>query len=244
MKPLHLAIIIGAGIVFAIAITVILFPVFINKQDVLRFTNNPFVNVENNCGRFHTIPISHDIFTTPVLLMDSNSTSCVKLSFSVVSRLNPASYEDYLAVVRQELNFNIGDYNVTSDDHSFSITPGKFYTYLFDIKLLSQTVDSFPENYHIGDNPVNFPIGTNFTDTYLIRPLPNSEGFYDFSIPKPGCGFYPLAVGYASDQVNASDFSKVSPLGQTCQRSPYEITSVQVSDMDYKEIKLQTIPFK
>ena len=149
-----------------------------------------------------------------------------------------------LAVLRQELDFQIGNYNVTTNGHSFSISHGKDHANSFEIFYMSQTVDSYPANYRIGDDPVNYPAGTNFTETIFIKALPNATGFYDYSIPGPNCSHYPLAVGYAENQVNASDFSKVNPLGQTCERSLYEITSVQISGMSYKELHLEPISFE
>lgn len=242
MKILHLSIMVGVGIVFVMA-GLVLVPLFTSKPAGLRFTNNPLENIENNCGRFYILPEKqHDPYTVPVLLMSSNATSCFKLTFTVTDThdTDPVSR---LAILRQELSFRVGNYNVTANEHSFSITPGKDHTNSFETFYISQIVDNYPTNYHIGDDPTYYPTGTNFTETVLIKALPNATGFYDYSIPGPNCSHYPLAVGYAENQVNSSDFSKVNPLGQTCKRSPYEITSVQVSGMDYKELRLEPIPF-
>ncbi|MDE1813830.1 MAG: hypothetical protein KGH87_01035 [Thaumarchaeota archaeon] len=243
MKTLHLSIIVGVGIVFVI-VGLVLVPLFTSKPAGLRFANNPLENIENNCGQFYTIPEKqHDLYTVPVLLMDSNATGCFKLTFTVADTHDTdPTYR--LSTLRQELGFRIGNYNVTTNGHSFSIAPGKDHTNSFEIFYMSQTVDNYPANYRIGDDPVYYPTGTNFTETVLIKALPNAKGFYDYSIPGPNCSHYPLSVGYAENQVNSSDFSKVSPLGQTCERSPYEITSVQISGMSYKELKLEPIPFE
>lgn len=222
----------------------VLVPLFTSKPPGLRFTNNQLENVENNCGQFYVIPQKpNDLYTVPVLLMDSNSTGCAKLTFTVVDT-HDADPTYRLAILRQEMNFRIGNYNVTTNGHSFSISPGKDHTNSFEIFYMSQTVDSYPANYRIGDDPVNYSAGTNFTETVLIKALPNANGFYDYSIPGPNCSHYHLSVGYAAEQVNSSDFSKVNPLGQTCRNLPFKIVAVQVSDMHYKELQLQQISFK
>jgi len=243
MKVLHISIIAGVGIVFVIA-GIVLVPLFTSKPVGSRFANNPLENIENNCGQFHVIQQKqHDLYTVPVLLMDSNATGCFKLTFTVADThdTDPTSR---LAMLRQELDFRIGDYNVTTNGHSFSISPGKDYTNSFEIFPLSQTVDDYPVNYHIGDDPTYYPTRTNFTETILIKALPNTKGFYDYSIPGSNCSHYPLSVGYVTNQVNSSDFSKVNPLGQLCKRSPYEITSIQISGMSYKELQLEPISFE
>lgn len=243
MKVLHISIIVGVGIVFVIA-GIVLVPLFTSKPTGLRFTNNPLENMENNCGRFYNLPEKqHNPYTVPVLLMGSNATSCFKLTFTVTDThdTDPVSR---LAILRQELGFRVGNYNVTADGHSFGISPSADHTNSFQVLYMSQTVDNYPASYHIGDNPVYYPMGTNFTETFLIKALSNATGFYDYSIPGPNCSHYPLAVGYAENQVNSSDFSKVNPLGQTCERSPFEITSVQISAMNYTELQLEPISFE
>lgn len=243
MKTSHLVIIAGVGIVFVI-VGLGLAPLFTSKPAGLRFTNNPFENVENNCGKFHVMPEKqHDPYTVPVLLMDSNATGCFKLTFTVTDTSDTDSTYR-LAILRQESGFQIGNYNMTTNGHLLSISPGKDHTNSFQVLYMSKTVDSYPANYHIGDDPVYYPVGTNFTETFLIKALPNAKEFYDYSLPGPNCSRYPLAVGYTANQVNSSDFSKVSFLGQTCQRSPYELTSVQISGMSYKELQLEQISFE
>lgn len=243
MKTLHYSIII-AGIICAI-VTGIVFAYVLPKPTSLGWTNNTFTITKDNCGQFYTIPENqHDFYTTPILLMDSNSTACARITFTVTD-----SYQEYndtilLSMLRDQIHFPIGNYNVTTNGHSFGISLGKDQANLFNILQTRQTVDNYPKDYHIGDDPVYYPIGTNFTITDTIQALPHANGFYDYSIPKPNCGHYPLAVGYTANQVNASDFSKVNPLGQTCMRLHYEITAVQVSGMNYKELQLQPIPFK
>jgi hypothetical protein len=231
MKTLNLAIILGIGIVFVIVIGLV--PLFARPTG-FRFTGNPLEDATNNCGQFYIIPENqHDLYTVPVLLMNSNSTACVKLTFTIGDNYG---YNDttLLGMLRQQVNFRIGDYNVATDSHSFGITSGKDYTSSFHI------LSSVP----VYDDPVNHKLGTNFTMIYFIQAVTSANGFYDYSIPKPNCGFYPMAVGYTADQVNSSDFSKVNPLGHTCKRLPYELTSVQISDMTYKELRLQPMPFK
>jgi len=195
---------------------------------------------ENDCGQFLALPEQHERFTVPVLLMDSNSTDCFKLTFTVSETRNP-DHTYLLAILRQELNFHIGNYNVTMHGKLFSISPGKDYTKSFEISRISQAADS-PANSQIGNDPTNYPVGTNFTETYMIKALPGAKGFYDYSIPGPICSHYPLAVGYVANQVNTSDFSKVNPFGPICMNLPFKIVAVQVSGMGYKQLQLEPIP--
>jgi hypothetical protein len=198
------------------------------------------ITTENGCGQFNALPEQHERFTVPVLLMDSNSTGCFKLTFTVGDTGN-SDHTYRLAILRQELDFHIRDSNVTMHGKLFSIAPGKDYTKSFEISNISQTVDN-SANSQIGNDPVNYPAGTNFTETYTIKALPGAKGFYDYSIPGPICSHYPLAVGYAADQVNASDFSKVNPFGQMCMNLPFKIVAVHVSGMSYKQLQLEPIP--
>lgn len=240
MKTLYLSIIIGLGIVVAITIGLVFIPDFTNRPTDLKFINNS-LEVENICGQFHTVSEKHDIYIIPVLLMDSNSTDCFKITFTVADTHDLVNYTHRLAILRQELNFRIGNYNETTNGNSFGISPGKDYANSFEISHISQTVDGYPANYRIGEDPQTYPTGTNFTEAYVIKALPTAKGFYDYSIPGPNCSHYPLAVGYIANRVNASNFSKVNHLGQTCERSPYKITSVQISGMSYKELQLEPI---
>jgi len=84
-----------------------------------------------------------------------------------------------------------------------------------------------------------YPVGSQFTITLIIQPLQNATGFYDYSIEEIPCDSYPLAVGYNPDQVNSTDFSKgmIGMHNHSCFNMPYEISSVQVSGMDFKQIK-------
>lgn len=244
MTTLHLSIVTGVGIAIVLVLGFVLAPILTSRPTGLRFTNNPLENVEDNCGQFYTITEKqHDSYTVPVLLMNSNATGCFKLTFTVAD----TNYTDpayLLGALREELNFRIGNYNVTTNGHSFGIAPGKDHTGSFEIFHMSQTVDSTPASHPIDDNPINYPTGTTFTQTALIKALPNANGFYDYSIPGPNCTHFPLAVGYSADQVNSSDFSRVNPLGQTCESLPFKLVTVQVAGMGYKELQLQPIPFK
>lgn len=232
MKTLHISVIIG--VVFVI-VGFVFVPIFTSKPMGFRFTGDPFEDVKNNCNDFYTVPENQSKpYVAPVILMDSNSTACAKLTFTIVSNYDSYNDTTLLSTLRQLTNFRIGNYDVTTDGHSFSITPGKDHTNSFNI------LSTRP----IYDDPTNHKVGTNFTITYFIQALPSAKGFYDYSIPRANCSYYPLAVGYTADQVNSSDFSKVSPLGQTCEHSPYEITSIQISGMSYKELQLEPISFE
>ncbi|MDE1764568.1 MAG: hypothetical protein KGH88_10070, partial [Thaumarchaeota archaeon] len=66
----------------------------------------------------------------------------------------------------------------------------------------------------------------------------NSTGFYNSFVPFGSCNSYPLAVGYDSSQISASDFPSYR-LDIPCFNSIDVIDSVKiVSGMTYKEINL------
>lgn len=183
---------------------------------------------ENECGQFYTVPENHtSLNTVPVLLMKSNSTACARLTFTVHSNYadcNGPNCQHIFSLVHMIFIRNL---HYEKNDESFSVTPGKNYTNSFKIMTVPDTVDL-----------ANYPLGANFTATYIISPLQNATGFYDQSIPRLVCERYPLAVGYAKDQVNASNFSYIDPLNPPCVSSTYMLTKVEVSGMDYKDVTL------
>ncbi len=132
----------------------------------LTLTNNMS---ENNCGQFYIAPRSKQTSTIPVLLIDSNSTACARLTFTI-----DRNYSD---TIWHQVNFTsdglIGNYNVSRHANIISISPGKNYTHSFQITVVPKMIDL-----------ANFPISSNFTITYIIKPLQNATSFYDYSIPK------------------------------------------------------------
>lgn len=186
----------------------------------LALTNN---TSENNCGQFYRAPGSSHLSTMPVLLMNLNSTACVRFTF-IIDR-------NYSDTTWHKINFTsdllIGNYNFSRHVNLISVIPGKDYTHSFQINIVPNTVDL-----------ANFPIGSNFKVTYIIKPLPNATGFYDHSIPRLACGTYPLSVGYTVDHVNYSDFSYVNQQIPLCALGQYRLTGVEISGMSYKYITL------
>lgn len=76
------------------------------------------------------------------------------------------------------------------------------------------------------------------TVMYKIHSQPNSTGFYSSSIPFGSCNSYPLAVGFNSSQINASDFPSYR-LEIPCYNTIDKVDSVKiVSGMTYKEIQM------
>ncbi len=184
---------------------------------------------ENVCGKFVTAPGNQTSFNTvPVLLMNSNSTGCAKLTFTIISNYNNCNGQSCQHLLEFNSTLPIGNLHYEKHDSMISVSSGKDYTNSFKITTIPETIDL-----------ANYPIGTNFTVTYIIRPLPNATGFYDQSIPKLACERYPLAVGYTADQVNASDFSYIDPLNPPCVAGSYVLAGVEISGMDYKEVTLR-----
>ncbi|MEO9277056.1 MAG: hypothetical protein ABI340_04675 [Nitrososphaera sp.] len=181
---------------------------------------------ENNCGRFYTAPGRQHASTMPVLLMGSNSTVCARLTFTIDRNYSETTFHQ-INITSDGL---IGNYNVSRHANIISVAPGKDYTHSFQIVIVPYTVDLS-----------KFPIGSNFTITYVIKPLPNATGFYDYSIPRLGCGeaSYPLVVGHAADSVNYSDFSYINQSIHSCYAGfPDKLIAVEIAGMGYKEIAL------
>lgn len=185
---------------------------------------------ENACGQFYTAPTdNHHFFETyPVLILKQNSVGCAKLTFTINYKYdddrNGAIWPQMAQIGEMS---HIGKYSYTTSGNSFGVSPVDT-TQMFETASIPASVDL-----------ANYPVGSQFTVLFIIKPLPNATGFYDYSIIEPPCGAYPLAVGYSSDQVNYSDFSKgmVTMHNHSCFNAPYLISSVQVSGMTYKEVQ-------
>ncbi len=186
---------------------------------------------ENNCGQFYTISAKpHNGTTVPAILMNSNSTGCARLTYTINYDYNDVS-NDRIAWPRIS-NFSllrIDTLKYTSNGDSFGVSTGKDYTNSFKITSVPETIDL-----------ANYPIGSNFTVTYVIKPLSNATGFYDESIPEPICSTYPLAVNHSAGEVNSSDFSKglISMQNHSCISAPYELTGIEISGMSDKVMQL------
>ncbi len=184
----------------------------------------------NQCGKFYVIAENKSDFNTiPVLVIKPYSIGCAKITFTVDLRYDdPRFSTPWPRIAPVGEMFHIGKYNYTKNGNQFSVTP---YDTLdsFQTAVIPETVDL-----------ANLPVGSNFTVTYLIKPLSNSTGFYEHSVPKPVCNTYPLAVGYDAAQVNSSDFSMglETMLYHSCIVMPYEMSKVEISGMDYATIKL------
>jgi hypothetical protein len=181
------------------------------------------------CGNFFTVPENKTFLNmVPVLLMKSNSTACTRLTFTISSNYNDCNGPNCQHIFQLAPMLFIRNLHYEKNGGSFSMTPGKNYTNSFKIIVAPDTIDL-----------ANYPLGTNFTATYVINPLPNATGFYDQSLPRLSCEHYPLAVGYTKDQVSALNFSYIDPLNPPCVSSTPMLTKVEVSGMDYKEMTLR-----
>jgi hypothetical protein len=103
-------------------------------------------------------------------------------------------------------------------------------------------ISSIPSSVNVSE----MAVGSSFSFIYIISPLPNATGFYDYGIPYETCdsapccveghNTAPLAVGYDASQVNASDFFGIVFWG--CFSHPIALTSVEVANMGYKVVGL------
>ena len=227
MKTLFLTIVSIAGIGSALAALMIfgnIGPYTIPSHDWNTMS-------ETQCGKFYTVPENKSDFNTiPVLILKPYSVGCAKLTFTINYKYDDprmSSRWPEMAPVGEMLH--IGKYNYVTNEGQYSVTS-------------SDTTEYF-QTYSIPDTMdlANFPVGYNFTVIYIIKPLSNSTGFYEYSIPKLPCNSYPLVVGYDKDQINASDFSLglETMLNHSCMNAPYGISAVQVSGMAYTQMKLR-----
>ena len=189
----------------------------------------PNVGVDSSCNGTEILSPNYHAMMFPVLLMQPNSVSCVKLTYDVNRPYgtdeNGGSWPRY-----ETIPLEVNDLNYEGDSYQYGVTMGKDYASSFNITAFPKTVDH-----------ANYPVGSNFTVTYLIRALPNSTGFYDQSVPMPPCDRYPLAVGYNAGQVNSSDFSKglVTMMNHSCFNGQDSLVGVKVMGMSYTEMRLK-----
>ncbi|CUR52649.1 exported protein of unknown function [Nitrosotalea devaniterrae] len=182
----------------------------------------------NSCDGFHPVPNNlNDNMAIPVLIMSPDSMGCARLNFTVIYDYNDTTYGVRWPRIA-ELNplFYIGGYHPLTNNDSLNVTENNAAS-LFQTQVIPNTIDL-----------ANMKIGSNFTVIYIIKPLKNATGFYDYSLLKPNCERYPLAVVYDINTVNASDFS-ASIKGPTppCVSPPYKLSTVEVSGIGYKELK-------
>ncbi len=185
---------------------------------------------ENDCGNFYTVPENkHDFTTIPVLILKQNSTGCAKITFTIDHMYDDTRFSTtwpQMATIGD--TFHVGKYNYTTNGNQYS-TASHDAANSFHTLAVPSVVDLS-----------KYPVGSNFTIIYVIKPLANATGFYDYSIPRLTCNAYPLAVGYSRDQVNSSDFSKglEGMLVHSCFNFPYKFTAVEIAGMNYTEMKL------
>lgn len=98
----------------------------------------------------------------------------------------------------------------------------------------SFSIFAFPQSENLTELSVN----STFTVDYLLTAHTNATGFYDESFPRlAGCLSFPLAVGYQTGQVNASDFAGSEGILPSCPASPFLLTSFQIStSMNYVDV--------
>ena len=234
MKTLHISIITIVGIVVIAMATLGVFLEKLNDNPQYTAANTidgqkPGSLSEKNCGQFYTVPEdNHFLDVYPILVLPQNSTGCAKLTYTI-----NYMYNDNRGGFAwpQMLNFtdlfHISKYHYTTNGNMYGVSSTDT-TQMFKIKSIPEVIDL-----------AKYPVGSQFTVTLVIQPLPNATGFYDNAIEEIPCDAYPLAVGYSLDQVNSSDFSKgmIMMHNHSCVNGPYKISSVQVSGMDFKLIK-------
>ncbi|MDE1843363.1 MAG: hypothetical protein KGH95_06915, partial [Thaumarchaeota archaeon] len=150
----------------------------------------------------------------PVLMMKPNSTATVCVTYQFIS-----DWDSYP-------NKNIYPHGI-------------FETCCLVHMGKSSTVTS-SNQFEVLANPPLFNVTgvyneSKITVMYMIHAGLDSSGFYDSSIPYGNCNSYPLAVGYDSPKIDASDFSYDMDI--PCFNTIDKVDSVKiVSGMSYKEV--------
>lgn len=209
------------------------------ETTITTFHNSILVNatatttVLPQCGPFQTLGVvspsgNGSTIATPAFIMNLDSIGCVRVTYTLESNLTV----DYLPYGS---NFSgtprIGKYVAIYGPDGKINGLGALASHNF-------LISSIPSSVNISQ----IAVGSSFSFVYLIKPLSNATGFYDYGIPQACTGFpaYPLAVGYAASQVNASDF--FGYVGWSCPYLPWSITSVEFANMEYNVVDLAFQP--
>lgn len=161
----------------------------------------------------------------PVLLMERESTAYVCVVYQSYWKGDPSKFLS----------------QIYPSGFNYSMLSASFFLGVF-----YRTTESpaYVHNFIISASPssIHFSNRTDFVDVmFTITALGNSTGFYDGSAPLGCDGYMPLAVGYTSSQVNASDFTP-PPLAQvSCgplvDFQPYSVT---IADMNFTVVHFPT----
>lgn len=150
----------------------------------------------------------------PVLIMKPNSTATVCVTYQFISDWNSYPNKD--------------------------IYPHGIFETCCLVHMGKSSTVTFSNQFEVlADQPLFNVTGVHneskITVVYKIHAGLNSSGFYDSSIPYGNCNSYPLAVGYDSSQVDASDFSYNMDI--PCFNTIDKVDSVKiVSGMIYKQV--------
>jgi hypothetical protein len=189
------------------------------------------------CGAFEPVVINktedqglgaHEV-ASPAFVMNLDSIGCVRVTYTLESDVTA----DYLPPGG---NFSAG---LAIGRYGATYYPDGQISGTYALQSHSFVISSIPSSVNISD----IAVGSSFSFIYLISPLSNATGFYDYAIPYMGCegpNNLPLAVGYDASQVNGSDF--FGYVGFGCPSTPYTITSVEVANMQQKVVVLTMQP--
>jgi hypothetical protein len=161
----------------------------------------------------------------PVLLMQPGTTGYICVTYqtawqgNVTEYQNSSIYRDAFANDSYQFSMPIGTENCSASQGVTSCIGVPSYS--FDITASPSSIQ---------------PTGAmNFvTVVYTVDALSNATGFYDYSAPYMYCSGMPMAVGYGSAQVNASDFAPL--FVHPCPFLPFAPAGVSVGGMGVEYI--------
>lgn len=152
----------------------------------------------------------------PVLLMKPGSTGYICVTYQSAWQGNSTQFNN--------LHFQNETYGFTLSVGKEDCVTGGGMTSCSKIISNSFTINASPSSI----TPMS---STNYVSVvYTITALGNSTGFYDRSAPYEYCSGMPMAVGYSSSQVNASDFN--TPMIVPCALLPFDPIGVSVGGMN------------
>jgi hypothetical protein len=160
--------------------------------------------------------------------MQPNATAYVCVTYQSQWQADPSKFLQGQPPYNDTFDFSLG----VSIEHCFSGPQNSFGC--SSTASHSFTVQAYPSS-------IQPAASMNYVSVlYVFTALANSTGFYDNSVPFQYCDGMPMAVGYAADLVNGSDFAP--RLVHSCIFSLFTPKSVSVVGMDFLNIPVDKFP--
>jgi len=172
---------------------VLLAGVVVHQQETMSPRGTTAVAPPQPCPGVLAWSIDSNQSTTPVLLMQPNTTADACVTYQTWWQGNP-NYNFTGSLGRPAGTWVFYPFSVANEQCSPSpYGCGPIISHAFRISVSPASV--------------NYSVFTDYvTVLYTITALANSTGYYSNSVPYYACSSMPLAVGHSSSEINASDF--------------------------------------